>query len=153
MYGSVLYVTGPFVLALLPARGLGQLSRTYLVNRTTFQAWGLIYAILQVLMSAVNLSSINAVLGANGVLNSFVGSSQIILLALTASIFSLSIALIPFIASRIVRGGVASTMMTILSAITTTASTVARFAAATFRGIALGAPPSPAPPRRSSPAP
>lgn len=135
MYGSVLYVTGPFVLALLPARGLGQLSRTYLVNLMTFQAWGLIYAILQVLMSAVNLSSINAVLNANGVLNSFVGSSQMILLALTASIFSLSIALIPFIASRIVRGDVGSTMMTVVSAITTTAS----MAAASFSGVGAGA--------------
>lgn len=132
MYGSVLYVTGPFVLALLPARGLGQLSRTYLVNLMTFQAWGLIYAIQQVLMSAVNLSSINAVLNANGVLNSFVGSSQMILLALTASIFSLSIALIPFFASRIVRGDVGSTMMTVVSAITTTASAVAALAAGPF---------------------
>ena len=139
MYGSVLYVTGPFVLALLPARGLGQLSRTYLVNLMTFQAWGLIYAILQVLMSAVNLSSINAVLNANGVLNSFVGSSQMILLALTASIFSLSIALIPFIASRIVHGDVGSTMMTIVSAITTTASTVAGLAAGSFSGMGEGA--------------
>src|SRR5437879_5928190 len=135
MYGSVLYVTGPFVLALLPARGLGQLSRTYVVNLMTFQAWGLIYAILQVLMSAVNLSSINAVLNANGVLNSFVGSSQMILLALTASIFSLSIALIPFIASRIVRGDVGSTMMTVVSAITTTAG----MAAASFSGVGEGA--------------
>jgi len=139
MYGSVLYVTGPFVLALLPARGLGQLSRTYLVNLMTFQAWGLIYAILQVLMAAVNLSSINAVLNANGVLNSFVGSSQMILLALTASIFSLSIALIPFIASRIVRGDVGSTMMTVVSAITTTASTVAGLAAASLSGVGEGA--------------
>jgi hypothetical protein len=139
MYGSVLYVTGPFVLALLPARGLGQLSRTYLVNLMTFQAWGLIYAILQVLMSAVNLSSINAVLNANGVLNSFVGSSQMILLALTASIFSLSIALIPFIANRIVRGDVGSTMMTVVSAITTTASTVAGLAAGSFSGMGEGA--------------
>ena len=138
MYGSVLYVTGPFVLALLPARGLSQLSRTYLVNLMTFQAWGLIYAIFQVLMSAVNLSSINAVLNANGVLNSFVGSSQMILLALTASIFSLSIALIPFIASRIVRGDVGSTMMTIVSAITTTASAVAGLAAASFSGMGEG---------------
>jgi len=138
MYGSVLYVTGPFVLALLPARGLGQLSRTYVVNLMTFQAWGLIYAILQVLMSAVNLSSINAVLGANGVLNSFVGSSEMILLAITASIFSLSIALIPFIASRIVRGDVGSTMMTVVSAITTTASEVAGLAAASFSGMGEG---------------
>jgi hypothetical protein len=135
MYGSVLYVTGPFVLALLPARGLGQLSRTYLVNLMTFQAWGLIYAILQILMSAVNLSSINAVLNANGVLNSFVGSSQMILLALTASIFSLSIALIPFLAGRIVRGDVGSAMITVVSAITTTASV----AAASFSGVGEGA--------------
>jgi hypothetical protein len=139
MYGSVLYVTGPFVLALLPARGLGQLSRTYVVNLMTFQAWGLIYAILQVLMSAVNLSSINAVLGANGVLNSFVGSSEMILLALTASIFSLSIVLIPFIASRIVSGDVGSTMMTMVSAMTATASAVAGLAAASFIGVGEGA--------------
>ena len=139
MYGSVLYVTGPFILALLPTRGLGQLARTYLVNLMTFQAWGLIYAILQVLMSAVNLSSINAVLGANGVLNSFVGSSQMILLALTASIFSLSIALIPFIAGRIVRGDVGSTMMTVVSAITTTAGAVAGLASASIAGVGQGA--------------
>lgn len=139
MYGSVLYVTGPFVLALLPAPGLGQLSRTYLVNLMTFQAWGLIYAILQVLMSAVNLSSINAVLNANGVLNSFVGSSQMILLALTASIFSLSIALIPFIASRIVRGDVGGTMMTVVRTITTATSAVASLAASSFSGMGGGA--------------
>lgn len=139
MYGSVLYVTGPFVLALLPTRGLDQLSRTYLVNLMTFQAWGLVYAILQVLMSAVNLSSINAVLGANGVLNSFVGSSQMILLALTAIIFSFAIALIPFISSRIVRGDVGSTMMTMVTAMTTAASTVADLAAASFVGAGEGA--------------
>jgi len=139
MYGAVLYVTGPFVLALLPSRGLGQLSRAYLVNLMTFQAWGLIYAILQVLMTAVNLSSINAVLGANGVLNSFVGSSQMILLALTASIFSFSIILIPFIAGRIVQGEVGSTMMTLVSAMTMAASAVAGMAATSFMGAGEGA--------------
>lgn len=162
MYGSVLYVTGPFVLALLPTRGLGQLSKTYLVNLMTFQAWGLIYAILQVLMSAVNLSSIDAVLNANGVLNSFVGSSQMILLALTANIFSLSILLIPFIASRIVRGDVGSSMMTLVNAMTTTASAVAGMAATSFVGAGEGAAAgasgaaggaSPAPPSPSASAP
>src|SRR5713101_1634678 len=139
MYGSVLYVTGPFVLALLPTRGLGQLSRTYLVNLMTFQAWGLIYAILQVLMSAVNLSSINAVLNANGVLNSFAGSSEMILLALTTSIFSFSILLIPFIASRVVRGDVGSTMMTMVNTMTATAGAVASLGAASFIGVGEGA--------------
>ena len=156
MYGSVLYLTGPFVMALLPTRSLGQLSKTYLVNLMTFQAWGLIYAILQVLMSAVNLSSIDAVLNANGVLNSFVGSSQMILLALTASIFSFSILLIPFIASRIVRGDVGSTMVTLVNAMTTTASAVAGTAAASFVGAGEGAAAgaaggaSPAPPSPSA---
>ncbi len=36
MYGSVLYVVGPFVLALLPARGIGQLARTYALNLMIF---------------------------------------------------------------------------------------------------------------------
>lgn len=139
LYGSVLYVTGPFVLALLPARGLGQLSRTYLVNLMVFQAWGLIYAIVQVLMSAVNLSSIDAVLNANGVLNSFVGSSEMILLALTASLFSLSIALIPFIASRIVRGDVGSTMMTLARTVAATVGGATSMAAASFAGASAGA--------------
>lgn len=139
MYGSVLYVTGPFVLALLPIKGLGQLARTYLVNMMIFQAWGLVYAIIQVLMSAVNLASINAVLSANGVLNSFVGSSQMILLAMTAILFSISIALVPFIASRIVRGDVGSTMMTVLTALTTAASTVAAMAIGAGQGAAAGA--------------
>ena len=159
MYGSVLYVTGPFILALLPTRSLGQLSRIYLVNLMTFQAWGLIYAILQVLMSAVNLSSIDTVLNANGVLNSFVGSSQMILLALTASIFSFSIVLIPFIASRIVRGDVGSTMMTLVGAMTKTAGAVAGLAAASFvgggeglvAGASGGASPSPPPAPAAAP--
>ena len=135
VYGSVLYVTGPLVLALLPSRGLGQISRTYLVNLMTFQAWGLIYAIIQVLMSAVNLNSINSVLNANGVLNSFVGSSQMMLLAMTACLFSVSIALIPFIASRIVRGDVGSTMFALVGAAATTAS----LAASTIIGATEGA--------------
>jgi hypothetical protein len=92
-----------------------------------------------VLMSAVNLSSINAVLGANGVLNSFVGSSEMILLALTASIFSFSIALIPFIASRIVRGDVGSTMLTMIGTMTAAAGAVASLAAASFAGLGEGA--------------
>ncbi len=155
MYGSVLYVTGPFVLSLFPSRSMGQLARTYLVNLMIFQAWGLIYAVLQVLMSAVNLGSMNAVLNANGVLNSFIGSSQMMLLALASVLFSISIALIPLIASRIVGGDVGSTMMTMVGAMTSAASAVASLAAASFVGVgegvlasgaAGGDPPPPPPP-------
>jgi hypothetical protein len=117
LYGAILYVVGPFVLALLPARGFGQLARTYLLNLMIFGAWGLIYGIIQALMTAVNMGSLNAVLNANGILNSFFGSGQVILLALASILFSISIALIPFIASRIVRGEVGSTMLVMVGTV------------------------------------
>jgi len=132
LYGSVLYVVGPFVLALLPIRGIGQLARTYAVNLMVFGAWGLVYAIVQVLMSAINLNSIEAVLNANGVLNSFIGSGSMILLALVSILFSISITFIPYFASRIVRGDVGSTMFALVGAAATTAS-----AAATLAGKAM----------------
>jgi len=126
LYGTILYVVGPFVLALLPARGFGQLARTYLLNLMVFGAWGLIYAIIQALMSAVNMGSLNAVLNANGILNSFLGSGQVVLLALASIVFSISIALIPFIASRIVRGEVGSTMLVMVGTVVTAAKLAAK---------------------------
>ncbi len=127
LYGAVLYVVGPFVLALLPARGFGQLARTYLMNLMVFGAWGVIYGIIQALMTAVNMGSLNAVLNSNGILNSFFGSSQVILLAMSSILFSISIALIPFLASRIVRGELGSTMLVMVG----TAVGAARLAAST----------------------
>jgi hypothetical protein len=117
LYGTVLYVVGPFVLALLPARGYGQLARTYLLNLMIFGAWGLIYAILQALMTAVNMGSLSAVLNANGIMNSFFGSGEVILLAMASIVFSIAIAFIPFIASRIVRGEVGSTMLVMVGTV------------------------------------
>ena len=115
MYGSILYLVGPFVLALWPSRSMGQLSRTYFVNLMIFQSWGLLYAILQVLITALQMNTVNAVLGGNGVLNAFVGSSQMILLGVVSVLFSIAIMLIPFIASRLVRGEVGSTVSAMIS--------------------------------------
>lgn len=116
MYGSVLYLVGPFVLALWPSRAMGQLSRTYFVNLMIFQSWGLLYAILQVLITALQMNSVNAVLAGNGVLNAFIGSSQMILLGAVSILFSIAIALIPFLASRLVRGEVGNTFSAVISA-------------------------------------
>ncbi len=116
MYGSILYLVGPFVLALWPSRAMGQLSRTYFVNLMIFQSWGLLYAILQVLITALQMNSVNSVLNGNGVLNAFVGSSQMVLLGAVSFLFSIAIILIPFIASRLVRGDVGGTVFALLSA-------------------------------------
>ena len=151
MYGSILYLVGPFVLALWPSRTMGQLSRTYFVNLMIFQSWGLLYAILQVLITALQMNSVNAVLGGNGVLNAFVGSSQMVLLGAVSVLFSIAIALIPFIASRLVRGEVGGTVSALISAASLYAS------AATKTLLSSGAPsrasPAGPPPAMSEPGP
>ena len=113
LYGSILYVVGPFVLALIPSRGLGQLGRTYFVNMMIFQCWGLLYAILQSLMSALQIT--NPMQFNGSFLQAFVGSSQMIVMSVASVLLSIMVALIPFIASRIVRGDIGGTLMTVIS--------------------------------------
>ena len=117
LYGSILYVCGPLVLALLPAYGMGQLARTYLVNLLIFQAWGLVYAIIAVLTFAINAQSLNNVLNAGSVGGFFKGAGQDLLLALASIFFALSIAVIPYLASRIVRGEVGQTVVQFLKSV------------------------------------
>ena len=114
LYGSILYVCGPLVLALLPAYGMGQLARTYLVNLLIFQAWGVVYAIIAVLTFAINAQSLNSVLNAGSVGGFFKGAGQDLLLALASIMFAASIAAIPFLASRIVRGEIGETVVTFM---------------------------------------
>jgi len=139
MYGSILYVVGPFVLALWPSRAMGQLSRTYFVNLMIFQSWGLLYAILQVLITALQMNSVNGVLNGNSVLNAFVGSSQMVLLGAVSVLFSIAIMLIPFIASRLVRGEVGNTVYAIASVAGRTARAV--FSSTNSAQAASAAPP------------
>ena len=150
MYGSVLYVVGPFVLALMPSRSFGRLARTYFVNLMIFQSWGLLYAILQVLMTALQMGSLQQALGSNTIFNAFVGMNPVTLMGLASLLFSISIALIPLIASRIVHGDVGSTLMDVGRGITFAAGTAATLAftggAALAAGRATsgdGAPPPP----------
>lgn len=113
LYGAILYVVGPVVLALIPSRGLGQLGRSFFVNMMIFQCWGLLYAILQSLMSALQITDPMQFSGS--FLQAFVGSSQMIVMSVASVLLSIMIALIPFIASRVVRGDIGSTLMTVIS--------------------------------------
>ena len=147
LYGSILYVVGPFVLALIPSRGLGQLGRTYFVNMMIFQCWGLLYAILQSLMSALQITDPMQFNGS--FLQAFVGSSQMIVMSVASVLLSIMIALIPFIASRIVRGDIGSTLMTVISGVMTAGAVASGLAFAGGGGLAAGrqassgGPPSP----------
>src|SRR5207245_6728434 len=87
LYRSILYVTGPLVLALLPANGIGQLARIYLVNMLIFQAWGLLYAIFSALAVVLNVNSVSNVLNSGGVAGFFRNASHDLLVALASILF------------------------------------------------------------------
>jgi hypothetical protein len=136
LYGSILYVVGPFVLALMPSRSLGQLGRSFFVNMMIFQCWGLLYAILQSLMSALQITDPMQFTGS--FLNAFTGSSQVIVMSVASVLLSIMIALIPFIASRIVRGDIGSTLMTVISGAVTAGAMASGLAFAGGEGLAAG---------------
>jgi len=89
---------------------------------------------MQVLTSGINLGSVSNVLGANGILNGFVGLSQMILLGVISILFSISIVLIPLLASRLVRGDVGSAAMATMSAAYTASQVAAAAAVAAIGG-------------------
>ena len=134
LYGSILYVFGPLVLALYPALSTTPLARTYLTNLIIFHAWGLTYAVLGCLMSAINMGSVNQVLTAGDAAGFFAGASQTLLLALTSILLALCIGLIPFLARRIVQGDIGSTMLAIAAVAATAAGVAAKAAAGSLGG-------------------
>lgn len=136
VYGAILYVVGPFVLALMPSRSLGQLGRSFLTNMMVFQCWGLLYAIFQALMSALQITNPNQF--GNSFLQAFVGSSQVVLMSVASVLLSIMIGLIPFIASRIVRGDVGSTLMTVISGAVTAGVVASGLAFSAGEGLARG---------------
>jgi hypothetical protein len=136
LYGAILYVVGPFVLALMPARGLGQMGRLFFTNLMTFQCWGLLYAILQSLMLALEIT--NPMQFSGSFLHAFVGSSQVIVMSVVSVLLSVMIALIPFIASRIVRGDIGTTLMTVFSGAVTAGAVASALASAGEEGRTAG---------------
>ena len=136
LYGSILYVVGPFVLALMPSRSLGQMGRAFFANMMIFQCWGLLYAILQSLMSALQIT--NPMQFSGSFLQAFVGSSQMIVMSVASVLISIMIALIPFIASRIVRGDIGSTLMTVISGAVTAGAVASGLAFSAGEGAARG---------------
>lgn len=129
VYGSILFVFGPFVLALMPATGIGRISRTYVINLMIFSAWGLIYAILSELIYVLHFNDVGTMLNNSTYLNATI-SNPMVILGLASLLFAIIIALIPYIASRIVQGDVGATLLTVAGA-ALTAATVAASAAGT----------------------
>ena len=135
MYGAVLYVVGPLVLALYPALGVGQLARTFMVNLMVWNAWGLIYAIISQLLTIMSANSLNSIFTSQSFGGAFQGASQMLLISLSSILLSIMILLIPFIAKRVVSGDIGSTMLTVAGV----AAAAAQTAIAGWAGMQGGA--------------
>ena len=115
LFGAILYVVGPLVLALIPIPGVGQLGKSYAVNVMIWNAWGILYAVFGALITAIQVNQVNNILG-NGFLGFLKGAGDSIILGLVSIFYALAIALIPFIAKRIISGDVGSTVFALVRA-------------------------------------
>src|SRR5260370_1314824 len=115
LFGAVLYVVGPLVLALVPMPGVGQLGKSYAVNVMIWNAWGILYAVFGALITAIQVNQVNNILG-NGFLGFLKGAGDSVMLGLVSIFYALAIALIPFIAKRIISGDVGSTAFALVRA-------------------------------------
>ncbi len=95
------------------------LLRSYLVNLFVFHAWGIVYALFSVLLTAINAQSLGAMLAANSLGGWFQGASGALLMSLASILFAVMVALIPFLARRIVTGEIGSSMMTVVHTVGT----------------------------------
>ena len=134
LYGTILYTTGPLVLALMPSLGIGMLARRYAVNFMIFGSWGLIYGIFCRLAIALNINSMASITGAGNFGGMLAGATSEVLLAAASILFSVCILLIPFLAKRIVEGDLGSTMFTVLGAAAALAQSAAGFVAGSSDG-------------------
>jgi hypothetical protein len=134
LYGTVLYVIGPLVMALIPVSGIGQLGKTYAVNLMIWNAWGILYSVFGALITAIHFNQVNNVLG-NGFLGFLQGVPDSAMLGLVSIFYALAIAMVPFIAKGIISGDVGSTAFALVRA----AATAAGAALAAVGGFAAGA--------------
>jgi hypothetical protein len=116
LYGCVLYVLGPLVLALLPMAGVGQLAKSYATNLMIWNAWGILYAIFGSLITAIQFNRVDTVMSQGFLRGFFLGSSESTILGLVSVFYALALGLIPFIAKKLISGDVGSTAYSMVRA-------------------------------------
>lgn len=134
-YGSVLYIFGPIVIALMPLGATNRIAKAYIENVFIWNAWPVLYGGFGALLSAVQMGQIGQMLNQNSFLGGLGNVEGSILIGIASIGYSLAIAVIPFIAKRIVTGDVGSTAAALIGA----AATAVTLGAAAVEGAAAGA--------------
>lgn len=133
-YGSILYIFGPIVIALMPLGAANRLAKSYVENIFIWNAWPILYGGFGALLTAVQMGQIGQMLNQNSFLGGLGNLEGSILIGIVSIVYSLAIAVIPFIAKRIVSGDVGSTAAAIVGA----AVTALTAGAAGIEGAAAG---------------
>jgi len=133
-YGSILYIFGPIVIALMPLGGASRLAKSYVENIFVWNAWPILYGGFGALLAAVQMGQLGQMLSQNNFLGGLGNLEGSFLIGLVSIVYSLAIAVIPFIAKRIVSGDVGSTAVAMVG----TAVTALTAGAAGIEGAATG---------------
>ncbi|MGC9225255.1 MAG: hypothetical protein ACP5E2_15185 [Terracidiphilus sp.] len=140
-YGSVLYIFGPIVIALLPLGAANRIAKSYVENVFIWNAWPILYAGFGALLSAVQMGQVGQMLSQNDFLGGLGNLEGAFLIGIASIIYSLAIAVIPFIAKRIVSGDVGATAAALVgaaAAVVTAGIAAGEGAAAGFAAAAAG---------------
>ena len=135
LYGSILYIFGPIVIGLMPLGATNRLAKSYAENVFIWNAWPVLYGGFAALLSAVQMGQVGQMLNQNNFLGGLGNLEGSFLIGFASIIFSLAIAIIPFIAKRIVSGDVGATAAALIGA----AATAITAGTAAIEGIAAGA--------------
>ena len=109
LYGCVLYVIGPLVLALLPIVGIGGLGANFATNLFIWNSWAILYALFGALISAIHVNDVNSVFN-TGFAGFFSGTVDSLILGIVSIFYAVALLLIPKIAKSIISGDVGVTM-------------------------------------------
>ena len=138
LYGSILYIFGPIVIALLPLGATNRLAKSYAENVFIWNAWAVLYAGFGALLNAIQMGQIGQMLSQNDFLGALGNLEGSVLIGLASIIYSLAIAVIPFIAKRIVSGEVGGTAAALMGAAATALTAGVAATEGAVAGVAAG---------------
>jgi hypothetical protein len=104
LWGAVLYCIGPLVLALMPSTGFSRITKNYIQNVFIWNMWVVLMAVFWAMLWAMNLTSIDTLLNADGLLGFLQGINASLLVSISTLLLSICSLLIPFVARHILHG-------------------------------------------------
>ena len=118
----------------MPLGGANRIAKSYIENILIWNAWPILYGGFGALLSAVQMGQVGQMLNQNNFLGGLGNLEGAFLIGIASIIYSLAIAVIPFIAKRIVSGDVGATAVALVGA----AATVVTAGIAAGEGAAAG---------------